>query len=534
MKHLGIKSYKQYKPEGAFDALIIGSGMGSLACAGLLAKDGQRVLVLERHYTAGGFTHVFKRNGYEWDVGIHYIGGLNYEKSALLALMNYISDGQLQWADMGEVYDRIWFGAENYDLHKGKRHFAERMKSYFPKKADHRAIDLYMDLVKQASDASQLFFAEKALPPTVAKLIGGRLRKRFLQFSSQTTREVLEELTDNQKLIGVLTAQFGDYGLSPKESSFAMHALVANHYFYGGSFPVGGSARIAESVAQVVAKAGGVILTNAEVKEVVLEGQTAVGVTLTDNHTFTAPLIISGIGVLNTYQHLLPKEISQTLGLTAQTNTVDRSVAHMGLYLGFKESTQTLGLNKANYWIYPANGYDHDANVANYLADPEADFPVVYVSFPSAKDPHWNNRYPNRATVDVITLAPYDWFRDWENSQWKRRGAKYEDLKAQFTERLLSVLFQHEPQLEGKIDHCELSTPLSTRDFVNYQQGEIYGLSHTPERFEQRWLRPHTPIKNFYLTGQDIVTAGVGGAAMSGVITLSAIKRRNYIKKIMR
>tara|TARA_R110002167_G_scaffold298459_1_gene502762 strand:- start:1351 stop:1485 length:135 start_codon:yes stop_codon:yes gene_type:complete len=38
-------------------------------------------LVLEQHYTAGGFTHVFKRKGYEWDVGIHYIGEVQRENS---------------------------------------------------------------------------------------------------------------------------------------------------------------------------------------------------------------------------------------------------------------------------------------------------------------------------------------------------------------------------------------------------------------------------------------------------------------------
>lgn len=64
--------YKQTKISGDYDAIIIGSGMGGLATAGCLAKhEGQRVLVLERHYTAGGFTHTFRRPGYEWDVGVH-------------------------------------------------------------------------------------------------------------------------------------------------------------------------------------------------------------------------------------------------------------------------------------------------------------------------------------------------------------------------------------------------------------------------------------------------------------------------------
>lgn len=42
-----------------------------------------------------------------------------------------------------------------------------------------------------------------------------------------------------------------------------------------------------------------------------------------------------------------------------------------------------------------------------------------------------------------------------------------------------------------------------------------------------------TPIKNFYLTGQDIVTAGVAGALFSGVLTASVITKKNVVKKVM-
>jgi all-trans-retinol 13,14-reductase len=66
-----VQSLKQ-NPEIAkeYDAIVIGSGMGGLTTAAILSKEGWKVLVVEKHYTAGGFTHVFKRPGYEWDVGI--------------------------------------------------------------------------------------------------------------------------------------------------------------------------------------------------------------------------------------------------------------------------------------------------------------------------------------------------------------------------------------------------------------------------------------------------------------------------------
>lgn len=93
-------------------------------------------------------------------------------------------------------------------------------------------------------------------------------------------------------------------------------------------------------------------------------------------------------------------------------------------------------------------------------------------------------------------------------------------------------MYDQLPHLKGKIDCYELSSPLTTKNFVNYNKGELYGIDHTPARFSQKFLRPKTPIKGLYLTGQDIVSAGVGGALFSGLITASAITKVDFMKKI--
>src|ERR1017187_627172 len=103
-----ITSYQQSNVEDTFDAIVIGSGMGGLTAASLLARHaGKRVLVLERHYTAGGFTHVFRRPGYQWDVGVHYIGQVNDPVSPVRATFDHLTDGRLQWHAMPDVYDRV-------------------------------------------------------------------------------------------------------------------------------------------------------------------------------------------------------------------------------------------------------------------------------------------------------------------------------------------------------------------------------------------------------------------------------------------
>ena len=217
--------------------------------------------------------------------------------------------------------------------------------------------------------------------------------------------------------------------------------------------------------------------------------------------------------------------------LKEQLQKVNRSAAHASLYIGLDGTPEELGIPKTNYWVYPKDG-DHDTCINNYLQDISRPFPLVYLSFPSAKDPDWSNRYPNKSTIDVITLVPYETFEKWAGTPWKKRGEDYEAKKEEIAQRLLKEVYKQLPQVEGKVNCYELSTPLTTQHFVNYGKGEIYGLDHSPSRFRQSFLKPRTPIRNFYLTGQDIVTDGVGGALFSGLITAASITGVNFMKKI--
>ena len=60
------------------DAIIIGSGIGALCTGAIMSKAEKKVLILEQHDQAGGCCHTFSDKGYEFDVGIHYIGDLGY------------------------------------------------------------------------------------------------------------------------------------------------------------------------------------------------------------------------------------------------------------------------------------------------------------------------------------------------------------------------------------------------------------------------------------------------------------------------
>ena len=477
--------------------------------------------------------HTFKRRDYEWDVGLHYVGEVHREGKMLNRIFRYLTDDQLKWAEMGEVYDKIIFGREEFDYIKGEDNFKARMKEYFPAREDQEAIDKYVHLVRAASHNSKGLFAQRALPKFVPNFVAGFIGRKAKTFYSQTTRQVLDGITKNEKLIGVLTGQFGDYGLPPSKSSFMMHAMLTKHYMNGGSYPTGGSSQIFETMKLPIYRAGGEVYINARVNRILVEKGKAVGVEMADGTIIKAPKVISGAGIYNTYHSLL-NGLEETKKYNDLMKNITPSYSHICLYVGLKHTSEELKLPKSNYWIYPENP-NHDENIQKYVKDPNnSEFPVLYISFPSAKDPSWLDRYPGRSTIELISIGEYDQFAKWEDKKWKKRGEEYEAYKEEISQKMLNRMYDFLPHLEGKIDTYELSTPLSTKHFTNYQHGEIYGIEHTPKRFKQDMLRIQTPIKNCFLTGQDVITCGLGGAVYAGFLTACFISKKSLANKVFK
>ena len=126
---------KRFTGRDTWDAIVVGSGIGGLGVASLLgAKLGKRVLVLERHYTAGGFTHTFTRPGFEWDVGVHYIGQAT-GTTGLGAMFDEVLGDDVSWAPLGDVYDVVVIGDRRYEFVAGRERWRDRMRRVLPWRA---------------------------------------------------------------------------------------------------------------------------------------------------------------------------------------------------------------------------------------------------------------------------------------------------------------------------------------------------------------------------------------------------------------
>lgn len=518
------KLYQRFSTDidfSAYDHIVVGSGMGGLTAATWLAKSGKKVAILERHYVPGGFTHSFKRkHGFQWDVGVHYVGNMD-ENGSLRSMFNFLTDGKLEWESMGDVYDVVHIGDKKFEIKAGKENFREQLILYFPE--EEKAINQYLSLIEKANKRGAAFFFEKVFEPWLSKLVGWIFRRRYFKYSQKTTWEVLSGLTKNKSLIAVLCGQCGNYGLSPKYSSFGAHAMVISHFLEGGYYPIGGADQICLKTIEVLKSLGSDVFIKADVQKIIVENNKVTGVRVNDS-VISCSSVISNVGVNNTFNHLLSESVRKRCNFNLQQ--VQPASGHLCLYIGLDKSSEELDLPKYNVWYYAHENTDELIEKAEFAS---AATNFAYISFPSAKDPDWESKNPGTATIQAITVGNYDWFSSYEDQPWMKREAAYIQMKKDFELAMLDRLYKLFPQLRGHIKVTEVSSPLSTKHFSNYKNGEIYGLAHTPNRFKLPFLRPKTRIKGLKLVGQDITLVGVSGAMLSGMLCATTIlKHRSW------
>ncbi|MEI8256108.1 MAG: NAD(P)/FAD-dependent oxidoreductase [Deltaproteobacteria bacterium] len=509
------RHFDTHAPDRVWDYVVIGSGMGGMASAALLARMGARCLVLEQHYVPGGFTHSFKRKRWTWDVGVHAIGEVS-PRALPGRILQDLTRGRLEWSSLGTVYDEFHFPDLRLDFPDSQKQFEHVLCDAFP--SETAPIRTYLARTREISTAMRSYYAAKMLPPAWAPFAGRVLAARAQHELNRRTVDVLNELTTNKRLQSVLTAQWGYYGSTPDRSSWAAHALVARHFLHGAFYPVGGAGRIADALLATIAEAGGWTRIRADVSQIVVRDGAAVGVQLASGETIRAGRVISAAGAVATVKKLLPPE-ERAKPWVQSIAALGSSPPHLCLYLGFKGDIRAAGATPANKWFYEV--WDSDAAYWNAV-DPKAEAPVLYCSFPSLKDPLHHPGPENLHTGEVVTFVPYGAFERWRETRWMKRGDDYEAFKQSVQERMLAQFFRHMPGLRDLVVHAELSTPLSTEWFARSTEGAIYGLEHTPARFANPYLRPRTPVRNLFLSGSDVSMGGVMGAFMGGVLSAAS------------
>ncbi len=490
--------------------MIIGSGIGGLVSALILAKEGLKVCVLEKNNQYGGNLQTFSRDKLIFDTGVHYLGGLSKGQNLhhFFSYLEIMQDLELQKMDENG-YDKITFGDDEieYPHAQGYDNFVEQLSKYFPEEREN--LEDYCEEIQRICNHFPRY-----------NVIGkDSYSEEILHLN---TKRFIESITQNTKLQSVLLGSNFLYAGDSENIPFYVHALTVNSYIQSAYKCVKGGSQISKLLIRKLREYGADVHKHSEVSEIIFnENNVLSSVKTKSGKEYFAKQFISNIEI-----HTLTKLIGEERLKKSFLNRVlswEPVSSCFSVYLVLKPQA----ISNFNYNIYH---YSSEESVWNAYRYDEKAWPETYMlsSTPSKHHPEFAE------SLTAISYMDFEEVKAWQKTvntiaEERERGKQYEKFKLEKAEKMIDALEKKIPNLRGSIKNIYTSSPLSYRDYIGSFEGNMYGYIKSSENPLKTMVSPRTKISNLFLTGQTVNMHGILGCTIGAFNTCAEILGKEKI-----
>ncbi len=484
-----------------YDIIIIGSGLGGLACAYILAKEGYKVCVLEKNRQFGGNLQIFVRDRVIFDTGVHYLGGLDEGQNLYQYFKYFNIIDKLKLKRMDEDgFDRILFRGDPKEYRHAMTYerFIETLVEDFPK--ERQALEQYCNKLQEICRSFPLYNVEAKVDQDIN-----------MAYVNKSAKEFIESCTDNYTLQNILAGSNALYAGYPDKSPLYAHALVSNTYIESSWKCVDGGSQIARHMVRNIKDLGGELYNYTKVDRLVAENGRIKAALTDDGRVFEADSFISNTHpsqTLDMVQEGLIRKIYRK-----RIKALPNSISVFTVHIVFKE--KAFPYLNYNYYCH-ASG---DAWGSIYYRQEE--WPEGYAFFIPASSK--SDTYAEG--MNVMAYMRFEEVAKWQDTfntipkNKADRGAEYEAFKHEKAEKLIDALEEQFPDIRSKIKSYHTSSPLSFRDYIGTSDGSLYGIRKDYNDPLKTFISPRTKVPNLFLTGQNLNMHGILGVTVSSIVT---------------
>ena len=516
--------------ESAFDAVVIGSGLGGLTAAALLAKAGRKVCVLERNHSVGGAASAFKKGALTIEPALHQTADPRDPgdpKHPILKELGLLDE--IEWIPVSPFYSvKGGLIGDMFELPVGFDAAHHALSQRFPKSRDGFA-RLLGEMEQIHTGVSHLMKAgeERSLRKMVRA--GIELRPLARDWRASTADILQRFLGDDEAAKCAIGATISFYADDPRRLAWPFFAMAQGGYLKsGGVFIKGGSRVLSMKLAKIAAKSGGSVLLGREAKGIDFDssGHPAF-VRHVDSRTRDGEERIGAKQVLancapHALAHMLPhaEEIAigrAYLGLALSTSLFS---AHFGLGVPpAKLGLDRCGVSVLPDWARSLNEMSEGARL--FSADPGGKLPKYGLANYGSIDPTLAGDGPT-----LVTVVGVDRFDNW--AALSPQDEK--DRRERWLDAFQAALDRDYPGFSAAVVERMFLNARSMHNFMNTPAGAIYGFAPLP--FERGiWAgvprSPKTPLPGVYLASSFGGSGGFTGTMMAGAVAARmAMKQR--------